>query len=753
MKFENTKTYSTTTSRLAAAALAVLLAPALHAATITVSTHLDDVTPNDFKCSIREALHNSNLNTDTTLGDCVGGSGVDTIFIPPAIYTITILGTGENGNATGDFDVLESVHIIGGGVDATIVDGANGSRVFDFDPALSTVVADISLLTIRNGDVSGLDGGAGIRVSATADVAVADVELNQNQATLGGAVLNDGLLTMLRVHAAQNFAPTLSGRGGGLYNRNVAVVDDCVFLTNTAGAEGGGTYNQWSLTSTASQWHDNFAGREGGGLFNEKTAVLNYFEIGNNRTGTLDGGGIFHGTVPDNGATLHLNHGIIFSNRAERDGGGMYSLNNVTITDVRFNDNVTDLGHGGGAAHVQGLLTADDLTRFDFNSAVDGGGLLNHAVANLTGSQIVDNNATRGGGAYNTGTLTCENCLVENNIADPRGGGMMNEGTLHFEHSLAASNTAATTGGGMVTTGSASELYVTNSTLSDNYAEAGGGGIEIDGGGTLFVVFSTLTLNNSGVGGGGLFNHGSGNVFAKNTIVQANGPVNCDIPSGLTSAGYNLDSGNTCNFIHPFPVDRPNTTANLGPLQFNGGPTRTHALLGPHPGNPAVDSADPGCWGLTGPAVADDQRHIVRPQNGAGAVRCDRGAYEKPFFNPTLEPPPGPAIIVDRLAFDGSVIELLWAVGQCSDAEYHAIYGDLDNVSSYTPLGSACDLGDSGVAQFVDLPDGNQWFLVLSSDLAQTEGSWGDSTGGIRNPGVPSNTCGNVMRDDTGTCP
>jgi hypothetical protein len=59
----------------------------------------------------------------------------------------------------------------------------------------------------------------------------------------------------------------------------------------------------------------------------------------------------------------------------------------------------------------------------------------------------------------------------------------------------------------------------------------------------------------------------------------------------------------------------------LGPLQSNGGPTQTHALL---PGSPAIDAGNPGgCRDKLGALLITDQRGFPRP-----AVGCDIGAYE-----------------------------------------------------------------------------------------------------------------------------
>jgi hypothetical protein len=60
----------------------------------------------------------------------------------------------------------------------------------------------------------------------------------------------------------------------------------------------------------------------------------------------------------------------------------------------------------------------------------------------------------------------------------------------------------------------------------------------------------------------------------------------------------------------------------LGPLQKNGGPTRTHALLS---GSPALDTIP---WGTNGcgTTVYSDQRWRARSQPAGSA--CDIGAYE-----------------------------------------------------------------------------------------------------------------------------
>src|SRR5262249_61336241 len=72
------------------------------------------------------------------------------------------------------------------------------------------------------------------------------------------------------------------------------------------------------------------------------------------------------------------------------------------------------------------------------------------------------------------------------------------------------------------------------------------------------------------------------------------------------------------------PTDQVGTSANpidpvLGPLQGNGGPTQTMALL---PGSPALNAGDPA---LSGTA---DQRGVVR--SGGGNIRAHHAPAPAP---------------------------------------------------------------------------------------------------------------------------
>jgi hypothetical protein len=168
-------------------------------------------------------------------------------------------------------------------------------------------------------------------------------------------------------------------------------------------------------------------------------------------------------------------------------------------------------------------------------------------------------------------------------------------------------------------------LAVRDSTVAGNSADAmkadsaEGGGIHNTG--RLTIVSSTIAQNSAEANitgyGGGIF--GSVNLL-RNSIVALNttlwdGTVP-DLFGNIGTSGYNL-IGNSQGGSGYAPTDLLNVDPLLGPLQDNGGPTQTMALL---PGSPAIDSGD------NTNAPDWDQRGPGYPRIVNGTI--DRGAFE-----------------------------------------------------------------------------------------------------------------------------
>src|SRR5260370_38392706 len=108
----------------------------------------------------------------------------------------------------------------------------------------------------------------------------------------------------------------------------------------------------------------------------------------------------------------------------------------------------------------------------------------------------------------------------------------------------------------------------------------------------------------------------------------------------VTSLGYNISSDDGSGILTG-PGDQTNTDPMLGPLQDNGGPTLTHALL---PGSPAVNAGDPA---FTPPPFLDQRGpDFFRVRNGridVGSFEVQSGSTPSPTPTPTASPTPPPA--------------------------------------------------------------------------------------------------------------
>ena len=239
-----------------------------------------------------------------------------------------------------------------------------------------------------------------------------------------------------------------------------------------------------------------------------------------------------------------------------------------------------------------------------------------------------------GGITINGATLTITNSTISDNQSGSTGGGLENEsGTLTVTNSSLIGNQALGTsdtgplghGGGVYSEGWST---ISNSTLSDNYAGVSGGGIfnaSINGSQRLTITNSTLSSNRADQSGGGITNFHTA-LEIGDTILKA-GTAGANLVNNggtVTSHGYNLSSDDGGGVLTA-TGDQINTDPILGPLQDNGGPTFTHALL---PGSPAIDTGDPN---FTPPPLTD-QRGYLRVYNG----RIDIGSFEvQPLPTPT----------------------------------------------------------------------------------------------------------------------
>ncbi len=288
-------------------------------------------------------------------------------------------------------------------------------------------------------------------------------------------------------------------------------------------------------------------------------------------------------------------------------GGGVFNQGTLTLTDCTLSNNGAHggnalltgsggSGNGGAIYNAVGATLTLNRCTLSGNSATGGKG----ADASFKGGPSNGGNGS-GGAIYNAAgaSLTIKNCTFFNNSASGGPGGN--------------GDTGAGGGAGNGAVFNQGTLSVTACTLSGNQGTGGAGG-----------TGSAGTNGAPGKGSGGLSANGGASTV-RNTISVGNSGDNgggADMDGPFTSLGYNL-IGNGSSFSGP--GDQIGVTdAKLGPLQDNGGPTDTMALL---IGSPALDKGK--AFGLT-----TDQRGQVRPfddltlANANGGDGSDIGAFE-----------------------------------------------------------------------------------------------------------------------------
>jgi len=371
-----------------------------------------------------------------------------------------------------------------------------------------------------------------------------------------------------------------------------------------------------------------------------------------------DGGRIL--TINGNNATIaRSGNGGTPVFRIVNISSGTVNIFALTITNGRTAGNVFGGSSSGAGIFNRGTLTMENCTVTanhgqHSSSTSHGAGIFNlNGSVTLRQCVISGNTATSlssaaggiGGGIYTqNGTMLIVRSIVRDNLVG-RGnpsvggdggsaGGIANaNGTLTIQESTLRGNSAVVGGGAIANYNDASAvLNVINSTISGNSVSFGPGGGISNSDGTVRLTNCTISGNSAPSSGGGVYTFGPSGVH--NTIIAGNsGSVAPDVASqggqGLSpvnSGGHNL-IGKTNGSTGWIASDKTGTASaplnpGLGPLQNNGGPTETMALLD---GSPATEAGDN--------AVLGSPLNLLTDQRGAGFPRrkgaqVDIGAFE-----------------------------------------------------------------------------------------------------------------------------
>jgi hypothetical protein len=470
--------------------------------------------------SLRQAITDANNDPDADTIIFAAGTDGTPIILSGA--------SGENGNGSGDLDIIDGgdLTIMGNGAANTIINGGGIDRVIHVCPDGScTNTITLSGLAIYNGN-AGLGAG-------------------------GGIFNNSSTLSLLNATIGLPGVGNLAGLGGGLYNAGVMIVDNCIIRANTSYG-GGGIYNEGTVNvqnnsiigGTSSDGNNAI---DGGGIYNDAgtTTIDNSKVILN--TASQEGGGIYNQATLNILNGSHIGEEIGTGNTADGKGGGVYNENGtISVINSSINNNTTSL-HGGGIYNNAGTTTLDNSKISDNTAVWSGGGVLNNATLNVQNSSMIGgpgggNTAFKGGGIKNSGTTTVDSSSVNGNRAWAEGGGISNNSELIITTGSTigedgAANIAGDKGGGIYNYNGSTTME--GSTVSANTSVDYGGGIYNMG--SLAILGSRILNNTSYDNGGGVFNdqdlEGATSVTGSCIIGNSDSSLFNNQPSQQTASG------------------------------------------------------------------------------------------------------------------------------------------------------------------------------------------------------------------------
>ena len=359
-------------------------------------------------------------------------------------------------------------------------------------------------------------------------VTLTNATLINGKATEGGAIYNDGSLTLSDVKLSDNAADSY---GGAVFNNGELVVSDSVFDSNdivnrgSASVDYGGAaiYNWYDgvLTVSGSNFTNNIKNyKNGDRLVGAITTIGNATVSGSN---FVNNSGRWGGAISATGAELRKNSSTLtVSNTIFKDNSALYAGavyiwgSNYNIADCVF-DNNTAFGKGNMTPNNNngGALVVSQVSRF--NEPITG---------TISGSKFTNNKAQYGGAAYfNKGFVTITDSVFENNVATAEGGAVdfshasVKDLVVSINNSSFVGNKAPVAGAIFTNVDS----KITNSNFTKNTASKGGAVLN-ENGAKLTVDNSTFKDNAADSYGGAVFNNGelvvSDSVFDSNDIVN-----------------------------------------------------------------------------------------------------------------------------------------------------------------------------------------------------------------------------------------
>lgn len=516
-------------------------------------------------------------------------------------------GAGVNGGGIYNSGSL----LVSGGTRITGNNGLNGGGICTSSLGSSSVI-DESFVVLNSARV-----GAGLYLGS-GELTLSATEVGSNAASVrGGGIYADNRgyaidQAWLTLADGSTVTGNTAVDGAGIYSYAVAELDGVRVEDNVSSAAGGGIRNHLIMDIRNSRIVGNIAGTRNGGIFTDGIMLLADSVVANNEAQGGSGGGIYHGwygsdLMRGEQKTLTIERTEIADNLASDDGGGIYSLRRLIITDSWIHGN--EAGRNGGGISAVGQPHPD--------TDPEHSGELRVFATTISGNVATD----RGGGIY-SGAQKCADTGCQDPVTNP------NQVHLFLVNSTVTANTATWGGGLFLTSRNDAPAYLFFNTIAFNKVDGTADG---QGGGVHASRLTTLLR---------------GNIIARNTA-GSNWPATRDLYEGiitdfgfpgLASDGHNYVSVRPDNVtMMPGSDIYPGNNLDLHPvadqlvgtLEDHGGFAPLLALAAGSTIHDHVPSAYCQVPAEDNPvqltALLEDQRGEPRPVNGS----CSIGAYQR----------------------------------------------------------------------------------------------------------------------------
>ncbi len=471
------------------------------------------------------------------------------------------------------------------------------------------------------GNKANTNGGAIYVAGLALELTLNNCTIRGNTAANGGGIYSQ--MSTIDIIGGKISGNTITGNGGGIYLGYLGLTGSLTLTggeisgnTITGGGNGGGIYavSNVKIDMIQGTISGNTAAN-GGGIYASTGSklTLDNCTVENNTAKTLSGGGIFAAA-----ATAHVNGGTIVGNTAATVGGGIYVSQSSTLfvdgADISGNTAYSTTANGGGGIYVlQSALTIEPGSTVTNNSATCGGGIygINNATITINGGEISQNHAIgtataytgAGGGIYVTGaSLTVKSGRISNNDATAIntnvdqgcGGGIagFDNSTVKISGGTFDHNVAKNCGGGIYTkqggllieksckiqynnanqgAGVYSSYFslfqVTGGEISENTATMYGGGIYSNHNAETVISGGKIYKNNANTGGGIYINNGAVDIssgeISGNNVSNSGGGIYATGITGMTVSGGKISSNNAATGAGVYMISSGNCTMNI----------------------------------------------------------------------------------------------------------------------------------------------------------------------------------------------